>query len=548
MSRAIGQPNILLILTDQLSALATAPYGNRDVLTPHLSALAARGAVFEHAYCNAPLCVPSRASLMTGQLPSRLPVNDNGEGLDAATPTVAHHLRRGGYRTILSGKMHFVGPDQLHGFEERLTTDVYPADFGWTPSWARLRELVRRADSADSADDSHSPHPAAAACVKGAGPVPWTMHFTHDEEVHFRALERLRALAVGGDDRPWFLCVSYTHPHDPYTTTPTHWDRYEGAEIAPPADPPPGYIPHPMDRWVNIHHGVERVAPTQEEVYRSRRGYYANISYLDDKLGELVGELARLGLDDDTIVIYTSDHGDMCGEHGMWFKRTVREWSARVPLIMAGPGIPPGRQIAENASLVDLFPTLIALAGLRLPAGYARFAPRLDGRDLTPLLRDESPDEWEDEVSVEYNGDGTCQPIRALVLGRHKFIAVHGEPDQLYDLARDPGEWHNLADTPAHRDLAADLRARLLADWEPAATEARVLASQRRRLFLNEALYQGAYTPWDYQPHFDATRMYARRDPTRPWAAQVYQRWLIDSQSQSEVLDEVDDLWDSSTP
>ena len=115
----------------------------------------------------------------------------------------------------------------------------------------------------------------AAACVKEAGPVPWTMHFAHDEEVHFRALERLRALAARDDDRPWLLCVSYTHPHDPYTTTPELWERYAGMALTPPDDPPPGYVPHPMDRWVNLHHGVERVAPTREDCERARRGYYA---------------------------------------------------------------------------------------------------------------------------------------------------------------------------------------------------------------------------------------------------------------------------------
>lgn len=537
MTTTAGPPNILLVMADQLSAFATGPYGNRDVLTPHLDALATRGTTFAHAYCNSPLCVPARAALMTGQLPSRLPVNDNGEGFDANVPTFAHHLRRGGYHTALAGKMHFVGPDQLHGLETRLTTDIYQSDYLWTPSWARLREMVCRAR--DPGDETNYPAHLSgqAGAVRQAGPVPWATHFAHDEEVHYRTLEYLRTRGTSEDNCPWFLCASYTHPHDPYTTTPEYWERYAGRELTPPDEPPPGHAPHVMDEWVNVHHGINRLGLRREDALRARRGYYGNTSYIDDKLGDLVAELARLGLAEHTVVIFTSDHGDQCGERGMWLKRTLHEWSARVPLVAAGPGIAAGNRVAANATLVDLFPTLLSLAGLRLPAGYADYAPTLDGRDLAPWLRGEVPSDWDDTVTIEYNGDGTCAPIRALVQGPHKFIGVGGEADQLYDLARDPGEWHNLAADPAHADTARTLRARLYRDWDPATMEAAALASQRRRLFLNEALYQGQYTAWDYQPVFDATRMYSRRSFDRPWAEQVYQRWLIDSQGQSAVRD-----------
>lgn len=539
MTDDTGRPNILLVMADQLSAFATGPYGNADVLTPHMNALAARGTTFAHAYCNSPLCVPSRAAMMTGQLPSRLPVNDNGEGLHADVPTFAHHLRRGGYRTVLAGKMHFVGPDQLHGFEERLTTDIYHADYLWTPSWARLQEMVRRARDPHDAT-TYPAHTAQGAAAVGAGVVRWNMHLAHDEEVHFRTLTHLRGLAGGGDDsRPWFLCASYTHPHDPYTTLQEYWDRYAGRDISLPEEPPPGYTPHAMDEWVNVHHGLARIHPTPEQVQRARRSYYANTSYVDDKLGDLIAALGRLDLAANTVVIFTSDHGDQCGERGMWLKRTLHEWSARVPLIAAGPGIAAGGRVTANATLVDLFPTLLALAGIRLPAGYAAFAPPLDGRDLSPWLRGETPANWHDEVTIEYNGDGTCAPIRAVVRGRHKFIGVGGEADQLYDLTADPCEWRNLADDFGYGGLATDLRTRLYHEWNPTTMAADALASQRRRLFLNEALYQGAYAPWDYQPVFDATRMYSRREGgNRPWAEQVYQRWLIDSRGETEVRDD----------
>lgn len=541
MSRREDRPNILLIMADQMSAFATSPYGNRDALTPHMDALAQQGVIFQRAYCNSPLCVPSRASMMTGLLGSQIPVNDNGEALPASVPTFVHHLRRGGYQTILSGKMHFVGPDQLHGFEQRLTTDIYPSDFLWTPSWPRLHELVQRTERGEDALDRRDPNRSpAVACVKTSGPVPWTMQFTYDEEVQFRTLEWLRQSgATRSDDRPWFLCASFTHPHDPYLTTSAYWDRYDGRNITLPDEPPSdASVPHPTDTWANIHHGVNLIPPTRGDISRSRRGYYANTSFIDDKIGELIDELARLGLSENTVVLFTSDHGDQCGEHGMWFKRTCREWSARVPLIMAGPGIRAGHRVDTNASLVDLFPTLIEIAGLALPAEYDTFAPRPAGKSLVPLLRGEAPAGWRDEVTVEYNGDGTFKPIRVLVKGKHKFSMTYEEPDQLYDLERDPNEWYNVADDPAYADVATELREQLLREWNPAETEHQVLMSQRRRTFLNEALYQGTYTPWDYQPVFDAARMYSRRTMNRHWASLVYERVLIDSHNQTGLLDQ----------
>lgn len=517
MRDAARRPNILFIMADQLSALATSPYGNSDVQTPHLEGLARRGVVFEHAYCNYPLCAPSRASMLAGQLATRIPVNDNAEEMPASVPTFVHHLRRAGYLTILSGKMHFVGPDQLHGFEERLTTDIYPADFLWTKYWLAQGDPPRRVGLPGDAETGQAYLRQMAQMVKEAGPVPWSSQLEYDEEVHFHALERLRRLARRrgpAAGQPWFLCVSYTHPHDPYVATAEYWDRYEGVDFALPEQPPPGYVPHPADVWVNSYHGVDLVAPSREDVYRSRRGYYASTSYVDDKVGQLLRELERLALGQDTIVIFTSDHGDMCGEHGMWFKRIHREWAVRVPLIFAGPGITPGGRVRDNVSLVDLYPTLLELAGIEVPPGFPHV---LDGRSLAPFLRGERPVAWLDQVVIENTGEGTIAPIRALVSDWYKFVYVHRQPDQLFDLARDPNEWRNVVDEPGYRAIAAQLRARLLRGWDPEQAEQQVLASQRLRMFLKEALFQGAYTPWDYQPRLDATRRYVRRFSNRQW-------------------------------
>ncbi len=192
------QPNILMIMADQLTALALRAYGHPFARTPHLDRLAAEGVVFESAYCNFPLCAPSRAALMSGRLASRVEVYDNAAEFRASVPTMAHGLRALGYRTCLSGKMHFVGPDQLHGFEERLTTDIYPADFGWTPNWDQPEERI-----------DWWYHNMAS--VKQAGIAEATNQLDFDETVAFES-GRWLADRAREPERSALLPVRVVHP------------------------------------------------------------------------------------------------------------------------------------------------------------------------------------------------------------------------------------------------------------------------------------------------------------------------------------------------
>jgi choline-sulfatase len=199
----LTQPNILILMVDQLSGTLF-PDGPADWLhAPNLKRLAGRSARFAQAYTASPLCAPGRASFMSGQLPRRTRVYDNAAEFASDIPTYAHHLRRAGYQTCLSGKMHFVGPDQLHGFEERLTTDIYPADFGWTPDYRKPGERI-----------DWWYHNMAS--VTGAGVAEITNQLEYDDEVAHNAVAKIYDLARGKDHRPWHLTVSFTHPHDPY--------------------------------------------------------------------------------------------------------------------------------------------------------------------------------------------------------------------------------------------------------------------------------------------------------------------------------------------
>ena len=212
------RPHILVLMVDQLAASFLRPYGHRVTKTPTIDRLAEAGVVFENAYTPSPLCAPARASFMTGMLPSRTGVYDNSAEFASSIPTFAHYLRLEGYRTCLSGKMHFVGPDQLHGFEERLTTDVYPGDFGWTPDWSRPGERI-----------DWWYHNMSS--VKEAGVAEITNQLEYDDEVAFHAVRRLYDYARFEGDDPLMLCVSFTHPHDPYVARQRYWDLYADDEI-----------------------------------------------------------------------------------------------------------------------------------------------------------------------------------------------------------------------------------------------------------------------------------------------------------------------------
>lgn len=214
------QPNILLIMADQLSAPFLSFHGG-PAKTPNIDRLAASGVNFTSTYSNSPLCAPARFAMMSGQLNSKIGAYDNASEFPSSIPTFAHHLRAAGYQTSLVGKMHFVGPDQLHGFEERLTTDIYPADFGWTPNWGdpdgRFDWWFHNMDS-----------------VVQAGVVDVSNQLDYDDDVAHRAVRQLRDLARTADPRPWMMTASFTHPHDPYVARQQFWDLYTDDEIPMP--------------------------------------------------------------------------------------------------------------------------------------------------------------------------------------------------------------------------------------------------------------------------------------------------------------------------
>ena len=489
-----SRPNILMIMADQLPASCVGAYGHRIIKTPHIDRLAERGVAFRSAYCNSPICAPSRASMCTGRYVSDIGAYDNGTDFPASTPTFMHHLGRAGYATLLSGKMHFLGPDQSHGFQRRLTPEIYPSSFVWTPDWRQ--------------GAYHNPGTAVNQ-LRQAGLCDWNLQLDYDEQVHFRALEALRDLARRQDeDRPFFLCASYTHPHDPFVTMPRWWDLYEHDEIdMPSVAAGPIEEMHAYNQWLQVHHMIDVYPPREEDVRNARHAFYGMVSYFDECVGQLVAELDRLGMAQNTIVVVTSDHGEMLGEHGMWFKRTFYDNSVRVPLVFAGTDrIAGGRYVDQTVSLVDLLPTFNDLAGTtnrdELEAG-------LPGDSLCGLLEG-SDFNGERHAIIEYLSEGVCEPMRTIARDNLKYVHVRSEPDQLFDLKNDPGECENVVDDPAYAGRLSHLRETLLTDWDDDEIRACVLESQGRRRIVNEAMAQGPRTAWDVEPQFDARTQFVR--------------------------------------
>lgn len=486
-----SSPNILLLMADQLTALALSMYGNSVCKTPNLDALAARGTVFENAYCNFPLCAPSRYAMQSGQLSSRVGAYDNACEFAASTPTLPYYLQSLGYQTSLSGKMHYVGPDQLHGYHDRLTTDIYPSDFGWTPDWTQ--------------SDPYAPAGMSMRGVVEAGICTRSLQFDYDDDVAHHAEQKLFDLARQQTKRPFFFTASFTHPHNPYVTTQQWWDLYKDDEIDEPKVGPIPYEerdPHSQRLYWLFRQDEHIITP--QDVRRARHAYYANTSYVDHQIGRILKVLADTGLDKNTIVVFTSDHGDMIGERGLWYKYTLRESSVRVPLIIARPGGSTSR-CAAPVSHVDLLPTLVEMAAQGKPAEWV---DPLDGESMVPLLNGQVATRA--SVPVEFTAEGTLSPMVSLRNQRYKLIVSLTEGAQLFDLQADPLEKKNLSGLPEFAEIEKSLQEEIAKRWDLHKLNKDVLESQRRRFWLQQRLLSAEYRPWDFQPHVDASAQYVR--------------------------------------
>jgi len=491
----MNKPNIVILMADQLTASALRTYGNKVSLTPNIDKLAREGVVFESAYCNSPLCAPSRAALMTGQFISRNSVFDNAAEFHADSPTFCHYLREQGYRTWLSGKMHFCGPDQLHGFDERLTTDIYPADFGWTPDWHHPERRL---------DWFHN-----MSSVLEAGECVRTNQLDFDDDALFQARQRLYDAARRPDEQPFMLLLSLTHPHDPFAIPKRYLDRFNEADIDMPKTRRGDVEEDAHSIRLRAMYQLEDGLITDHHIRRARHAYYGAMAYVDDCFGEVVRTLEETGLAENTVVMVIADHGEMLGERDLWYKMTFFENAVRIPFIVHNPKRFAPRRVSQSVSLVDVLPTLVELASGEDRKSQA-ISP-LDGSSVVPHLKgDAGPD---DAVS-EYLAEGALGPMLMIRRGSWKYIHSFSEAPQLFNLDEDPQERVNLASLEDHQAQAQAFAREVHSRWDLDALYKQVLASQQKRLFLTRIAGRDAIPKWDYQPYLAASERYIRNHQT----------------------------------
>lgn len=409
------------------------------VHTPHLDRLAAAGTRFAHAYASSPLCVPSRMSFLTGRRPSSTGVWTNTCVLPSEVPTFAHALGAAGYETVLCGRMHFMGPDQLHGFDRRLVGDVIGTYFGGlVPDFGEVPLAA--------ADE-------VAASVELSGPGHTSYH-AYDAAVVDAAVDFLRHR--GPDEPPFCMVVGFVLPHCPYIAPPDVYAKYEGRVALPVLPDDYHRNLHPAIAEWRALRKVDALSP--DDRLRARTAYYALVDVVDGNVGTILDALAGSPAADGTVVAYTSDHGDMAGEHGMWWKSNLYDGAAGVPLVWAGAGVPSGHVVDEPVELVDVGPTLTRLA-------TAPPLANVDGRVLAPVV-DGTPLPPADVFSETVPARGG--QARMLRRGRWKVVVHDGhEAPQLFDMDADPDEMHDRSDDPACATVRDELVARVREGWAP---------------------------------------------------------------------------------
>jgi choline-sulfatase len=449
--------NLLFILSDQHSRDMLGCYGDPVVRTPNLDRLAARGARFNAAYTNCPICVPARASLATGRYVHQIGYWDNAFPYEGRVTGWGHELRAAGHRVESIGKLHFRGHEG--------------DDVGFGETHIPLNVVDGVGDVMGSIREEMPVREGARASILSAGSGDST-YLGYDADIADRAAEWLREAATREDDKPWVLFVSFVCPHPPFIAPPDLYAHYVDADLPAPVQHAHDERPdHPiLNHFRRVFQHEEPYAP--DEIRAVTAAYYGTSEYLDQQVGKVTGALSAAGLEGSTRVLYTSDHGESLGCRGLFGKFTMYEESAGVPLIVAGPDVPQDAVNDDPVSLVDCYDTIVDCVG---PASK-RDASR-PGGSLWPLAAGETRDGY---AFCEYHAVGAPSAIYMLRDRRHKYVHYVGHPPQLFDLVADPQELDDLAGKPERRDVQTRIEGALRDLLDPEATDAQAKEDQRR--------------------------------------------------------------------
>jgi choline-sulfatase len=449
--------NLVVIMSDEHHPRAMGVAGHPLAVTPNLDRLAARGTRFDAAYCNSPICVPSRASFATGRYVHTLGTWDNAIAYDGAVAGWGHALQRSGHRVDSIGKLHYRNGEDPTGFDrQHHPMHIYG---GHGMVWGALRD-----GKADFTERAH-------VMLDPIGPGT-SKYNIYDDRIATEAEAWIARAAEETHDRPWVLFVGFVAPHFPLTVPADILALYPAGRMPPPRlHPKDGHPRHP---WLEASH---RMHPVDDALDDRRRRlatacYYGLCTWVDGQVGRVIGALERTGLTETTRVVYTSDHGDNIGARGMWGKSTHYDDAAGVPLILGGPDVARGQVCSTPVSLVDLAPTIMAAVGEN-PDDWGEGLP---GRSLFDICRE--PYDAERTVFSEYHAFASPSAAFMLRNGRFKYNYYVGYPPELFDLAADPGEERNLASDATHAAIAAAFEGRLRGMLDPEATDARAKADQ----------------------------------------------------------------------
>ncbi|HUT33660.1 MAG TPA: arylsulfatase [Planctomycetota bacterium] len=443
------RPNILFLMTDQQRGDCIGADGNRAIRTPHLDRIANEGVLFRCAYTSVPSCTPARAGLLTGLSPWRHGMLGYGRVADAYPNEKPKMLREAGYHTLGIGKMHWSPQRHLHGFHKTILDESgrseTPGFVSEYRAWFRQQAPGLNPDATGIGWNDYAAKPYALD--ERLHPTRWM----GDTAVEF--------LQSYQGDEPFFLKVSFTRPHSPYDPPERFFKLYEHADL-------PKAV---VGKWAERHAQRGQKLPSstwrgdlgEEQVRRSRQGYYGSVSFIDEQIGRILEAIEKRGWLEDTLILVTADHGDMTGDHYLWRKTYAYEASARIPMLIRWGSTfldaRRGRVLRQPVELRDILPTFLDAAGVEVDT------KRFDGRSMLDLVRGKA-EGWREWIDLEHD---VCYAQEnhwnALTDGRWKYIyhAMHGE-QQLFDLQADPGELNDLASDPAHQAALRLWRGRLV--------------------------------------------------------------------------------------
>lgn len=458
-------PNILIIMTDQHAPKVAGFAGDHVVRTQHLDQLAERSVHFPNAMCNSPVCTPSRMSMLTGKDMHHCSAWANHWVIFPEHTTLPQHFAEHGYVTSLIGKMHFGGRDQMQGFQYRPYGDLHHG-LGHQPEPLSLFPSYMSAKSAGVTEIPES-------LLQDVVVTRETLSFVLEQHDH-------------DPSQPWLTVAGYSRPHPPLTA-PGRYIRHYRDRV--PAPSPGDHGLDGLDPFAQrCHRNSRKGGLSEEEAQLGREGYYACVDFVDDCIGDLLDGLRAAGALDNTIVVYTADHGEMAGIHGLWNKTLYFDPSAGVPLLMTIPGVAePASTIDAPISLMDLYPTLCGLVGLPIPDG-------LDGLDWSGTISSpesaEPPRSWAPCTFLLYGdrvgqgADAHGEPGSAWRSARErdwKYVEVRDSSPLLFDLRNDPAETTNLASEPAHAERCRAMRELVFDDFSWESTD-RQLEIDRQRI------------------------------------------------------------------